>query len=254
MRRRSFFAALAGIAACPVCAGLARAAESDHAVHWSYEGDTGPTNWSKLSEANRACSIGTRQSPIDIVESIKAELPPLRISFRRGAKQIVNNGHTIQVNVPPGSRTVVGAQTYELLQFHFHHPSEHLIAGKSYPMECHFVHRTAQGTLGVVGVLINEGGVNATFTEIMKLAPAQEGEVSEGLDAIDPNQLLPKVRNYYRYAGSLTTPPCSEDVDWMLLAAPIAVAGPSVAKFTSLYPNDARPPQQAFKRFVLRSS
>jgi carbonic anhydrase len=255
MHRRSFIGALVGAMACPICAGLARAeGDASHPVHWSYEGEGGPTHWSALSDENKVCSIGNRQSPLDIVEPVRAELPPLRIAFQRGAKRIVNNGHTIQVDMGPGSKTVVGNLTYELLQYHFHRPSEHRIAGRSYPMECHFVHRTAQGALGVVGVLLTEGRFNQTFGEIMKLMPAHEGETTAGLAALDPNRLLPATRGYYRYAGSLTTPPCSEDVDWMLLATPVAVSDASVAQFAALYPMNARPAQLGFRRFVLRSA
>lgn len=249
MNRRSFMRAIAVAAACPACAAVARADEHG----WSYEGKSGPANWGSLEKSNSVCSVGTRQSPLDIVEPVKSALPSLKLDYKAAVSEVVNNGHTIQVNVPPGSTMTAGTDSYELLQFHFHRPSEHLIAGKSFPMEVHFVHRTKTGTLGVVGVLLTAGAANPVFAAITAVMPAKPGKVTAGLTAIDPNGLLPAGRGHYRYAGSLTTPPCSEDVDWFLLTDTLAIGSDHIAAFAKLYPMNARPAQKGFKRFVLVS-
>ncbi len=249
MNRRHALKALAGLALCPICASTSFAAEGPH---WSYEGPNGPPHWGDADAASKVCSVGSQQSPIDIQSSIKAQLPPLQIAWRKKADMIVNNGHTIQVNTDPGNMLTVGKDKYELLQFHFHHPSEHLIGGKNYPMECHFVHRDAAGNLAVIGVLMTAGQPNAAFKRITSAMPATAGDPIK-MNAVDMNHLLPARRNYYRYSGSLTTPPCSEVVNWLLLRESIQVAKGDIDAFAKLFPMNARPPQKDNRRFVLSS-
>ena len=249
MHRRQALKTLGALAFCPICASSVFAAEG---AHWSYEGATGPDRWGELDAANKICSAGTQQSPVDIVGPIKAQLPPLKIAWGKTADTIVNNGHTIQLNVADGSTLSVGKDTYSLLQFHFHRPSEHRVNGKSFPMEAHFVHRNAAGGLAVVGVLMATGKTNSVFSKIVSTMPAQEGPPVKANPAIDPNGLLPADRDYYRYPGSLTTPPCSETVEWLLLAQPIQVTEPDVAAFGKLYAMNARPVQQLNRRTLLR--
>jgi len=232
MDRRHALKALAGLALCPLCAPTSFAAEG---AHWSYEGDTGPSHWGDVDAASKVCTAGSQQSPIDIQSSVRAQLPPLQISWRAKPDMIVNNGHTIQVNSGAGNTLTVGKDKYDLLQYHFHHPSEHLIGGKNYPMEVHFVHRNAAGTLAVVGVLMTAGKPNAAFKQIAAAMPAKEGEPVK-MPAADPNLMLPADRHYYSYAGSLTTPPCSEVVNWLLLRAPIQVAQADIDAFAKLFP------------------
>ena len=251
MNRRHALMALAGLALCPLCASAGFAAEG---AHWSYEGATGPDHWGNLDAASKACGTGSQQSPIDIAHAIKAQLAPLKIDWRNGAATIVNNGHTIQLNVAAGSTLKVGQDSFALLQFHFHHPSEHTIAGKHYPMEAHFVHRNAAGTLAVVGVLMTAGKANATFGKIAAAMPAHHGEPVKAPAGIDPNKLLPGKRDYYRYEGSLTTPPCSEVVNWLLLREPLQVAQKDIDAFAKLFPMNARPVQKMDRRFLLMSS
>lgn len=247
MHRRQFIKALAAMAACPVCAPTAFAAD------WSYEGVHGPDHWGDVDAASKVCSVGTQQSPIDIGETARAHMPPLNIAWGHGADTIVNNGHTIQLNFAEGSGLTVGREKYKLLQVHFHRPSEHLIAGKNFPMEAHFVHRDAAGNLAVVGVLMASGKHNAAFSKIVATMPRAEGPAVKADAAINPNALLPSRRSYYRYSGSLTTPPCSEVVNWLLLTTPIQVAETDIAAFGKLYAMNARPPQKPNRRFVLRS-
>ena len=242
--------ALAGLALCPLCASASFAAEG---AHWSYEGATGPDHWGDMDAASKVCSAGSQQSPIDIARTVKARLAPLKIAWRRRAETIVNNGHTIQLNTTPGSALPVGKDSYALLQFHFHHPSEHTIAGKHYPMEAHFVHRNAAGGLAVIGVLMTAGKRNAAFSKIVSGMPAHAGEPVKADPAINPNALLPARRGNYRYEGSLTTPPCSEVVNWLLLCEPIAVAKADIEAFAKLNPMNARPVQKDNRRFVLMS-
>jgi carbonic anhydrase len=249
MNRRHALRALA-LASCTLFAPAVSAAE---APHWSYEGHAGPARWGKLGAVDKVCGIGNQQSPIDIVASTKADLPKLDIAWGGTVDTILNNGHTIQVNAGEGSTLTVGSEKYKLVQFHFHRPSEHKIDGKSFAMEVHFVHATASGGLGVVGVLMTAGQPNATFSKIVAAMPVKAGPPVKADTAIDPNGLLPAGRSYYSYEGSLTTPPCSETVSWMLLTDPIEVAEADIAAFAKLYAMNARPAQKTNRRYVLKS-
>src|SRR6516164_5715823 len=249
MHRRDALKLLGGLAACPFCAGSAFAD-----AHWSYEGSDGPEKWGELDPANRVCSVGSQQSPIDIGDTIRAKLAPLKITWDKSCETIVNNGHTIQLNMGQTSVLEYGNANYRLVQFHFHHPSEHRIGGKNFAMEVHFVHANAGGSLAVIGALMSAGRANPVFNKIVSTMPEKEGPPVKADPAINPNGLLPAARSYYRYSGSLTTPPCSETVDWLLLTDPIQVADADIARFAKLYPMNARPVQKANRRFVLRSA
>ena len=251
MDRRQLLKAFTGLALCPLCADRGLAAEE---AHWGYEGPHGPEHWGELDSASRVCAVGTQQSPIDIEAFVEAQLAPLKFAWARRADTIVNNGHTIKLYFGNGGTLKVGPEPYSLVEFHFHHPSEHLVGGKRSAMEAHFVHRTAGGTHGVVGVLMTTGKANPVFAEIAATMPKAPGEPVKAHPKIDPNGLLPEKRGYYRYSGSLTTPPCGETVDWMVLADPIEVAEADIAAFAAVYPLNARPAQKLDRRFVLRSA
>jgi carbonic anhydrase len=180
-------------------------------------------------------------------------VPRLGIAWTRRPETIVNNGHTIQLNFAEGNTLEFGGMAYKLLQMHFHRPSEHLIGGKNFPMEAHFVHRNDAGGLAVVGVLMAEGRPNAAFGKIVKTMPAAEGPAVKADAGIDPHGMLPTTLSYFRYPGSLTTPPCSEVVEWLLLTTPVQVSAADVAAFAKLYPMNARPVQKDNRRYVLRS-
>jgi carbonic anhydrase len=251
LHRRQALKLLAGLALCALCAPCGFAADAN----WSYAGAGGPAKWGDLHPAYRACSVGSQQSPIDIGTTIKAQLGPLKITWEKNADTIVNNGHTIQLDMGETSASVLqvgDGGNFRLVQFHFHHPSEHLIAGKSSPMEVQFVHANAAGALTVVSVMMTTGKPNPVFSKIVSTMPDKEGPAVKADATINPNGLLPATRTYYRYEGSLTTPPCSETVDWLLLTDPIQVAEADVARFAKLYPMNARPAQKANRRFVLR--
>jgi carbonic anhydrase len=252
MHRRQALKMFAGLALCPMCAPQGLAADA----HWSYEGTAdGPAKWGDLDAAYRVCSTGTQQSPIDIGETIKAQLAPLRMTWAKTAETIVNNGHTIQLNMGDSSVLALGGGgNYRLLQFHFHRPSEHTINGASFPMEAHFLHQNAAGAFAAVAVLMTGGRPNKTFNTIVLTMPNREGPPVKADPKIDPNALLPAKRSYYRYEGSLTTPSCGETVDWLVLTEPIQVAEADINSFANLYKLNARPVQKTNRRFVLRSS
>ncbi len=245
--RRSFLrlAAAAGLAyACPICARLARADE----VHWSYEGENGPANWGKLSADFRSCSIGLQQTPIDITGATQGKLAGIDPAFRPMPLRILNNGHTIQVNCDPGSATIIDGRPYELLQFHFHHPSEHLLAGKKFELECHFVHRSGQGNLAVLGVFLKPGAANTALAPIWAAMPKLEGPEQSAGVTIDPAALLPREHGFFRYIGSLTTPPCTESIIWSVFRDPIELSAEQVKQFAALFPMNARPIQPLNQR------
>ncbi|SRR5579875_66877 len=239
-------AVLFGLLSCPVCVSFAQAAES----HWSYEGADGPAQWGELDPSFKACGAGGQQSPIDLKGAIKAEFGRLRLDWKPQAYALVNNGHTIQANAKPGSFAQVAGETCALEQFHFHAPSEHAIDGARTAMEVHFVHARSGGGYAVVGALMKSGASNAAFGAIMAAAPRAPGEATLRRP-IDPRLLVPAKSEVYRYEGSLTTPPCSEVVDWSIFARPIEVAAGDIAAFRALYPMNARPLQARNRRFIL---
>jgi carbonic anhydrase len=248
VHRRKALKMFAGLELCPLCTPACFGA--DH--HWGYTGDAGPDKWGGLDAADAACSGGDQQSPIDITDAISARQPPLRIDWSNRPDTIVNNGHTIQLAFAQGSALSLGNQMYVLRQLHFHHPSEHLVDGKRFAMEAHFVHEAADG-LAVVGVLMIPGKPNAAFKKIIATMPPEEGPPTSADQAVDPSRLLPAQRAYFHYKGSLTTPPCSQTVDWIVLSHPIEVDEGDIARFAELYPMNARPIQTRDRRFILSS-
>jgi carbonic anhydrase len=248
MHRRAALKMFAGLAICPMCARTF-AAEP----HWSYEGQTGPDNWGALDTASRTCSTGSQESPLDITDVIEAPQAPLVVSWPKRPETIVNNGHTIQLNFTAGDTLILGSRRYGLVQFHFHHPSEHLLHGERFDMEAHFVHADGNN-LAVVGVFMTQGRSNAVFNKIVSTMPAIEGPAAPVDLAIDPNDLLPPQLGYYRYEGSLTTPPCSETVDWLVVSEPVEVAKVDIELFAKLYPMNARPVQPRNRRFILKAA
>lgn len=244
---------------CPICAALAGSATQatetgGHvAPHWTYEGEGGPENWGELSADFRVCSLGLQQTPIDLSGGIRAETGAVQPMFQQMPLTVLNNGHTIQVNCAPGSRSQISGRSFDLLQFHFHHPSEHLLSGRSFELELHFVHKSAEGQLAVLGIFIRPGAENAALAPIWGAMPRQAGApVSPGV-TIDPAALLPADRRYFRYMGSLTTPPCSEGVLWTVFATPIEASVEQIWQFAELFPVNARPVQPLNGRFLLES-
>ncbi len=224
-------------------------------IHWGYVGEGGPAQWGTLKPEYALCGSGITQSPIDIDKTIKAKLDNIAFSYKETLLKIINNGHSIQVNCEPGSSLTVDGQTYELLQFHFHAPSEHTVKGKFYDMELHLVHKNERNELAVAGIFMIEGQSNKIIQVLWDNLPAElnkENVVSE--ISVNASGLLPKDHGYYHYFGSLTTPPCSEGVNWSLMKTPIEVSKEQVEKFRSVMGlNNNRPVLPVNKRFVLES-
>jgi carbonic anhydrase len=221
---------------------------------WDYSESLGPTHWGDLKPEFAACRDGQRQSPIDIRSTKKAELPAIEFSFKPSPLHIVDNGHTVMINYAPGSLMRVGGKRYELKQFHFHRPSEQKIEGHTFEMEAHLVLADADGKLAVVAVLLDKGNDNPLINELWNNLPKAKGQevVLENVQ-IDVSKLLPVNRDYYTFSGSLTTPPCSEDVTWFVLKQPVTISDGEVEQFAKLYRNDARPTQALNSRVVLES-
>ncbi len=256
VKRRRFLQAGAALLTCPICTGLAgRAAwAAGDKPHWSYHGATGPDAWGTLDPAYGACGAGTQQSPIDLAGAVKADLPPIAVQWKPvKLDAVVNNGHTIQVNTATGGHMVLDGARYDLLQFHFHHMSEHTLDGRQFPLEVHFVHKATGGNgLAVIGVFFAEGAENATLAPIWQAMPEREGEASSSA-TVDPATLLPASRTAFRYAGSLTTPPCSEIVNWTVFGEPLSASSGQIAAFAKMFPNNFRPVQPRNRRFLLSS-
>jgi carbonic anhydrase len=224
------------------------------ASHWTYGGEGGPEHWGELDPANMPCAIGKQQSPIDLSGALSAVVAtpvPRWIPARGG--EVVNNGHTLQVNLAEGGSVKLDGKDYVLKQFHFHHPSEHTIDGKAFPLEVHFVNAAADGDLAVVGVLFEEGTANPNLDAIWSTAPTQEGEVHIS-HTLDAGKFMPATAGVFRYEGSLTTPPCSETVRWTVMATPITASASQIAAFASLFPHNARPVQPLNRRYVLKTA
>lgn len=227
------------------------AAASADGHGWSYSGHAGPAEWAKLDPAFATCGLGQLQSPIDIHGAKTAKLPAIRFDYRAGAPTIVDNGHTVQVNVAPGSAIEVGGERFELLQFHFHKPSEEMIDGQAHEMVVHLVHRNASGHLAVVAVLLDRGSENPLLAALWQRLPKEkEQEVRLDLE-LDATALLPAERGYYTFQGSLTTPPCSENVRWFVLKHATSLGDSQLATFGKLYASNARPVQPLHDREIL---
>ncbi len=224
-----------------------------HAQHWGYKGEAGPENWSRLDQKYAMCGMGRNQSPIDLGGFVEADLKPLKLAYRAGAADIVNNGHTVQIGYAPGSTLTVDGHMFELKQFHFHAPSENHINGKSFPLEGHLVHEDKDGNLAVVAVMYREGAANALLSKLWAAIPAKEGEKAALPAGLDVSQLLPANRDYYRFNGSLTTPPCSEGVWWLVMKQQSTVSKAQVEQFSKTlgFANN-RPIQPAYARPVLQ--
>ena len=222
--------------------------------HWAYTGrHADPGHWASLSPEFEACAKGRAQSPVDIRSTVRAALPALRFGYTQADPVIVNNGHTVQVNLPPGQELVIGERSFELVQFHFHTPSEEEVHGRRAPMEAHFVHRDAEGKLAVVSVLLQSGQPSKAYAPVFDHLPRPGEKITvEGLH-LDLARLLPAGTGYYRFQGSLTTPPCSEGVHWIVLKQPVPLGADQIRAFRRLFRSNARPVQPLNGRVVEES-
>jgi carbonic anhydrase len=230
-------------------------AQEPHAEHtWDYGEALGPSHWGDLANEFKTCKTGHRQSPIDIRDAKKIELPQIRFEYRLSPLNIVDNGHTIMVNYANGSFMSVGKKKYALKQFHFHKPSEEKIDGRSFGMSVHLVHSDRNGKLAVVAVLIQQEQDNSFVRELWKHLPKTKDREEQLQNVqINVSSILPSDRSYYTFSGSLTTPPCSEDVAWFVLKHPVTFSADEIERFSQRYPNNARPTQPVYDRIVLES-
>jgi len=224
------------------------------ATHWGYEGEGGPQGWHQLKPEYAKCGSGTRQSPIDIRDGIRVDLDPVQFDYRASAFRVIDNGHTVQVNVAAGNFIEVMGRRFELQQFHFHRPSEERIEGRQFDMVAHLVHKDLEGRLAVVAVLLERGGAHPLVQAVWNNLPLEKGEELAARAPLDLHQLLPKDPRYFTYMGSLTTPPCSEGVLWMVMQQPVTLSPEQIDVFARLYPMNARPLQQASGRLIKQSN
>lgn len=226
-------------------AALPATASDEHKAHWEYSGEAGPEHWGELAPDNAACSTGSNQSPIDVTHALDADLPAIVFNYQAGGYRVVNNGHAVQVDFRPGSRITVDGVDFELKQLHFHTPSENTIDGKSFPMEAHLVHADAQGHLAVVAVMLQAGADNAWLGAVAPLVPNAAGGEAELATPIAATSLLPDDRDYYRFSGSLTTPPCSEGVRWLVLKHEVSASAAQIKVEHDAIGHDNNRPVQA---------
>jgi carbonic anhydrase len=236
-----------------ISGAVSRAFAADpHPAHWDYVGEVGPEHWVEFGTDFSACA-GKNQSPIDLARFIEAELPAIAFAYQAGGSEITNNGHSIQVNYGAGSSISIDSIGFALKQFHFHAPSENRIEGKSFPIEAHCVHADASGHLAVVALMVASGETNAALEKLWAHMPSKEGETNALAPAFAAIDLLPASRDYYRYEGSLTTPPCSEGVRWLVLKQPVTASAAQISTLTEALgrPNN-RPVQALGARAVLQ--
>jgi len=221
------------------------------AAHWGYAGEAGPEHWGDLSHEFTTCKDGRSQSPIDIAGAKEADSPGIEFSYSDAPLEILNNGHAIQANYADGSHITVNGEEFELLQFHFHGPSEDTVDGKHYDMQAHLVHKNKSGGLAVVGVFLTKGKENDFIKALWAHMPEEEGVKNSVPEVmINAKSLLPEDGTYYSFSGSLTTPPCTEGVKWMVMKQPVEVSEAQIKEFSSVIHMNARPTQPINDRVI----
>ena len=219
--------------------------------HWSYAGETGPEYWAKLNPEWKQCASGRQQSPINLVGAFEHGAPPLQLAYKPGSVSIVNNGHTVQANLKDAGGVDLYGKRYNLVQLHFHTPSEELVNGRAADMVVHLVHKSDDGKLLVVGVLLNKGKDNLVLKPVFDNLPKDESaEKSISSARLDAGKLVASNAAYYHFEGSLTTPPCTEGVQWFVMKEPATVSPKQFAAFAAIFPFNARPVQAVNGRKV----
>ena len=229
-------------------------AGADPHAHWGYNGNAGPAAWGGLKPEFSMCSSGQRQSPIDIRGGLSVDLDAVRFDYQPSRFGVIDNGHTVQVNLAGGNSIEIGGKRFELVQFHFHRPSEERIDGRQFEMSVHLVHKDEQGRLAVVALLLEKGQPQAVVQKVWNNLPLEKGEEMAARAPVDLTELLPADRRYYTYMGSLTTPPCSEGVQWIVMRQPVTVTPEQIEIFARIYPMNSRPVQQVAGRRILQSN
>ncbi len=220
-------------------------------VDWGYQPHNGPDKWANLSPEYACCALGKEQSPIDLTAGKAAKLQPVDYDYTQTKLTIENTGGTIQLNPEPGHGITVDGKKFELQQFHFHHRSEHLIEGRSLPLELHLVHKDIDGSLAVIGAFLEDGEAHRMLETIWDFMPAERCDPRPVPGSFDLSSLLPNDRRTWRYRGSLTTPPCTEGVNWIVLSGRLSVSTNQIDRFASIFPNNSRPVQPLGDRELL---
>jgi len=224
---------------------------SGKGASWGYNGSTGPSKWGSLSSEYAICKNGKNQSPINIKKSSASDAKKLELDYKDDNIDLINNGHTLQANIKNASIVRINSEEYRLVQFHFHTPSENQIDGKVYPLEIHLVHKNKNGGLAVIGVMFEEGKENSVLNSLLDGAPAKAGETyTSGNIVINPSGILPSDGKYYHFQGSLTTPPCSEGVEWFVLKSASTISKSQIAAFLKMFGENARPVQPLNNRII----
>jgi len=240
------------VCAGALCLGVAAHAADAAAPHWSYSGDTGPEHWGVEDPSFATCSIGKHQSPIDIEKAVVKDLPELKFDYKDTALKVTDTGHTFQVNAASGSGGItVGGDRYDFVQVHFHEPSEERVHGERYSMVAHIVHSNTKGELAVVAVLIRKGKTNEFLKPIFDNFPAKgAAETDVAGQTVNMRNFLPEHHGYYTFDGSLTTPPCSENVRWLVLKTPVEASEAQLKQFEARYAHNVRPTQPLNGRMI----
>jgi carbonic anhydrase len=221
-------------------------------VQWGYEGDKSPENWSKLTPEFAICETGRNQSPINIDRTLDADLKPLKVFQRFPASDIINTGHSIQVNFKQGNILAIDGVLYQMKQVSFHAPSENTIHGKSYPLEAQILHSDVKGNLAILSIMFEEGKASEALGRLWQQMPANIGVPVVLKSRVLPSELVSQINEYYRYNGSITTPPCSEGVSWVVLKKPMTASTAQVEAFKKVIQNqNNRPVQEINARFVV---
>lgn len=225
------------------------------ASHWGYEGGESPEHWGELDSKWAECQKGQNQAPVDIRETYNAHLTPLKTHYTTSPDSLLNNGHTIQASFDDSNTAntlFFDDEPFTLKQFHFHAPSENMIHGKHYPMELHLLHQNSEGEIAVVAVMFEQGSANSELAKLWKVMPDHADKSSPLLAKIDVNKLLPADKTYWRFSGSLTTPPCSEGVRWIVMKHPLQASAEQLAQFKSvMHHANNRPVQKLHGRTIL---
>lgn len=232
---------------------LAGTAMASGDVHWGYSGHGGPDNWSSLSDTFSTCSAGVNQSPINLTAFVEGELAEIGFNYKANATTIVNNGHTVQANFPEGSKISIDDMEFNLLQCHFHAPSENSIEGKSFPMEGHCVHASADGKLAVVSIMYEIGAGSKGIGNLWATMPQHKGDEHKINATVNALDLMPANKDYYRFNGSLTTPPCTEGVRWFVLKDTVTISEAQLGAFQgALHEPNNRPVQAVNARIIVK--
>lgn len=241
------------LAAGPSATGEAQKPSLSRDIPWSYEGEGAPANWAKMRADYAICGAGKRQSPIDIREGIRVNLEAIKFDYTPTQFRILDTGQALRVSVGSGLGLRVMGKRFELSHLEFRRPAEERVNGRSYDMSVHLVHRSDDGQTAVVAVLMEKGVEHPLIQTLWDNLPLERDVEVAPEAAIDLNALLPENRAYWTFMGSLTTPPCTEGVLWMVMKQPVQVAADQVAIFSRVYRANARPVQPANGRLVKES-